>query len=158
MSEKQSIVALSTCDAKYVAASSSVCEAIWLKNLLKEFDHPQEESIIIYVDNKFAIELCKNLVKHGRRNILTWSIISWEITWNWKLWSSSIAIQKSKQQIFLPKPYQLIDSKDWGQCLVWRCFWFKGSVGSGKLKSASWYFITVYVFCFSITILSIVIP
>ena len=66
MSEKQSIVALSTCDAEYVAASSSVCEAIWLKNLLKEFDHPQEESIIIYLDNKFATELCKNLVKHGR--------------------------------------------------------------------------------------------
>ena len=39
MSKKQSIVALSTCEAEYVVASSSVCEAIGLKNLLKEFDH-----------------------------------------------------------------------------------------------------------------------
>ena len=66
MSEKQSILALSTCEAEYVVASSSVCEAIWLKNLLKEFDHPQEEAIIIYVDNKFAIGLSKILVQHGR--------------------------------------------------------------------------------------------
>ena len=49
-----------------MVASSSVCEAIWLKNLLKEFDHSQEESIIIYVDNKSAIELSKNPVQHGR--------------------------------------------------------------------------------------------
>ena len=39
MSKKQSIVALSTCEVEYVVASSSACEAIWLKNLLKEFDH-----------------------------------------------------------------------------------------------------------------------
>ena len=67
MSKRQSIVALSTCEAKYVAASTSVCEAIWLKNLLNEFDHPQEESIIIYVDDKFALELSKNPVQHGKR-------------------------------------------------------------------------------------------
>ena len=66
MSKKLSIVALSTCEDEYVVASSSVCEAIWLKNLLKEFDHSQEESIIIYVDNKSAIELSKNPVQHGR--------------------------------------------------------------------------------------------
>ena len=66
MSKKLSIVALSTCEDEYVVASSSVCEAIWLKNLLKEFDHSQEESIIIYVDNKPAIELSKNPIQHGR--------------------------------------------------------------------------------------------
>ena len=66
MSKKSSIVALSTCEAEYVATSSPVCEAIWLKNLLKEFDHPQEESIIIYVDNKSAIKISKNPVQHGR--------------------------------------------------------------------------------------------
>ena len=35
ISKKQSIVALSIWEAEYVAVSSSVCEAIWLKNLLK---------------------------------------------------------------------------------------------------------------------------
>ena len=41
MSKKHSILALSTCETEYVIASSSICEAIWLQNLLKEFDHPQ---------------------------------------------------------------------------------------------------------------------
>ena len=62
MSKKHSTVALSTCETEYVVASSSICEAIWLQNFLGEFDHPQEESIIIYVDNKSAIELSKNPV------------------------------------------------------------------------------------------------
>ena len=66
MSKKQSIVALSTCEAEYVASSTSIYEAIWLKNLLKEFDHSQEESIIIYVDNKSAIKHSKNPIQHGR--------------------------------------------------------------------------------------------
>ena len=66
MSKKQSIVALSTCEAEYVASSTSIYEAIWLKNLLKEFDHSQEEPIIIYVDNKSAIKHSKNPIQHGR--------------------------------------------------------------------------------------------
>ena len=66
MSKKQSIVALSTCEAEYVASSTSIYEAIWLKILLKEFDHSQEEPIIIYVDNKSAIKHSKNPIQHGR--------------------------------------------------------------------------------------------
>ncbi|WZZ34540.1 hypothetical protein YC2023_017941 [Brassica napus] len=34
MSKKQPIVTLSTCEAEYVAATSCVCDAIWLRNLL----------------------------------------------------------------------------------------------------------------------------
>ncbi|XXG39668.1 hypothetical protein AAC387_Pa01g0569 [Persea americana] len=64
--KKQSIVAMSSCEAKYVAASATVYEAIWLRSLLEEFDHPQNESTTIYVDNKFAIELAKNPIHHGR--------------------------------------------------------------------------------------------
>ena len=41
-SKKQSIVALSSCEAEYVAASAAVCEAIWLRNLLEEFDQTQD--------------------------------------------------------------------------------------------------------------------
>ncbi|KAJ8646248.1 hypothetical protein MRB53_007996 [Persea americana] len=66
VSKKQSIVALSTCEVEYVAASAAVCEAIWLRNLLEEFDHPQDESTTIHVDNKSAIELAKNPIHHGR--------------------------------------------------------------------------------------------
>jgi len=49
-----------------VAASSTVCEAIWLRNILKKLDHPQEESTVIFVDNKSAIQVAKNPVHHGR--------------------------------------------------------------------------------------------
>jgi hypothetical protein len=39
-SNKQPIVALSTCEAKYVAASDASREATWLRNLLAEIDPP----------------------------------------------------------------------------------------------------------------------
>jgi len=43
MSKKQPIVALSTYEAEYVAATSCVCHAAWLKNLLKELGMSQKE-------------------------------------------------------------------------------------------------------------------
>ena len=66
MSKKQPIVTLSTCEAEYVAATSCVCHAIWLRNLLKELSLPQEEPTKIFVDNKSAIALAKNPVFHDR--------------------------------------------------------------------------------------------
>ncbi|KAK2984915.1 hypothetical protein RJ640_001268 [Escallonia rubra] len=65
-SKKQSIVILSTCEAEYVAATSTVCHAIWLRSLLKELSLIQDESTQIYVDNKSAIALAKNPVFHDR--------------------------------------------------------------------------------------------
>ncbi|XP_022895465.1 uncharacterized protein LOC111409681 [Olea europaea var. sylvestris] len=44
-SKKQSIVTLSTCEAEYVAPTSSVCHAIWLRNLLKTLGVSQKEPI-----------------------------------------------------------------------------------------------------------------
>ena len=35
-SKKQSIVALSTCEAEYIAAASCVCHMVWLRRLLQE--------------------------------------------------------------------------------------------------------------------------
>jgi hypothetical protein len=66
MSKKQPIVTLSTCEAEYVAATSCVCHAIWLRNLLKELNLPQKEPTKIFVDNKSAIALAKNPVFHDR--------------------------------------------------------------------------------------------
>ncbi|CAJ2639996.1 unnamed protein product [Trifolium pratense] len=66
MSKKQPIVTLSTCEAEYVAATSCVCHAIWLRNLLKELSLPQKEPTKIFVDNKSAIALAKNPVFHDR--------------------------------------------------------------------------------------------
>jgi hypothetical protein len=66
MSKKQPIVTLSTCEAEYVAATSCVCHAIWLRNMLKELNMPQKEPTKIFVDNKSAIALAKNPVFHDR--------------------------------------------------------------------------------------------
>ncbi|KAG7553295.1 hypothetical protein ISN45_Aa06g038290 [Arabidopsis thaliana x Arabidopsis arenosa] len=66
MSKKQPIVTLSTCEAEYVAATSCVCHAIWLRNLLKELSLPQDEPTKIFMDNKSAIALAKNPVFHDR--------------------------------------------------------------------------------------------
>jgi hypothetical protein len=43
-SKKQPIVTLSTFEAEYVAATSSVCHAIWLRKLLKKLHMPQEDA------------------------------------------------------------------------------------------------------------------
>jgi hypothetical protein len=66
MSKKQPIVALSTCEAEYVAATSCVCHAVWLRNLLKELGMSQKEPTTIFVDNKSSIALAKNPVFHDR--------------------------------------------------------------------------------------------
>ena len=66
MSKKQPIVTLSTCEAEYVAATTCVSHAIWLRNLLKELNMSQIEPTEIHVDNKSAIALAKNPVYHDR--------------------------------------------------------------------------------------------
>ena len=66
MSKKQPIVTLSTCEAEYIAATSCVCHATWLRNLLKELSMQQEEPTSICVDNKSVIAFAKNPVFHDR--------------------------------------------------------------------------------------------
>nr|GFA32498.1 retrovirus-related Pol polyprotein from transposon TNT 1-94 [Tanacetum cinerariifolium] len=50
-SKKQPIVTLSSCEAEYIAATSCVCQAIWLRSMLKELHMEQEHAIAIYADN-----------------------------------------------------------------------------------------------------------
>jgi len=57
---------LSSYEAEYVVAASTVCKVMWLRNILKDLDHPQEKSTMIFVDNKLAIQLAKNPIHHGR--------------------------------------------------------------------------------------------
>ena len=64
--KKQTIVTLFTCEVEYVAANSTVCYGIWLRNLLKHLGFPQESPTEIFVDNRSAIILVKNLVYHER--------------------------------------------------------------------------------------------
>ncbi|GKB86161.1 zinc finger, CCHC-type containing protein [Tanacetum coccineum] len=65
-SKKQKTVALSSCEAEFMAATSAACQAIWLANLVKELTGQQVEPTTLFVDNKSAIALMKNPVSHGR--------------------------------------------------------------------------------------------
>ncbi|XP_052735485.1 secreted RxLR effector protein 161-like [Vigna angularis] len=66
LSRKQPIVALPTCEAEYVATSWSVLHAIWLRNILKNFEIMQEENVLIRLDNRLTIDLAKNPINHER--------------------------------------------------------------------------------------------
>ena len=65
-SKKQSIVALSTCEAEYVATATSVCQSVWLSNIMTQFGFNLDVPIKIYVDNVSAINFAKNPIFHQR--------------------------------------------------------------------------------------------
>nr|GFC79701.1 uncharacterized mitochondrial protein AtMg00810-like [Tanacetum cinerariifolium] len=64
--QKQTTVALSLCEAELMAATTAVCQAIWLRELLAKVTGLERQKVIIRVDNKSANALSKNLVFHGR--------------------------------------------------------------------------------------------
>eukprot|EP00253_Pinus_taeda_P032482 PITA_32482 len=65
-SKKQSIVALSTTEAEYVAATAAACQAIWMRRMLRSLSQEQAKETVIFCDNSSAIALLKNSVFHKR--------------------------------------------------------------------------------------------
>jgi len=65
-STKEPIVALSSCEAEYIAASEAACQAIWLGSLLRELGVNQRCKLRLLVDNQSAINLAKHPTSHGR--------------------------------------------------------------------------------------------
>ncbi|XP_023738700.1 uncharacterized mitochondrial protein AtMg00810-like [Lactuca sativa] len=78
-SHKQHTVALSSCEAEFMAATATACQTLWLRSLLKELIGWKEESVRMYVDNKSAIALMQNPVSMGGVSTLTPSSISYEV-------------------------------------------------------------------------------
>lgn len=66
VSQKQKCVALSSCEAEYMAATAAACQGVWLRNVLSLLTNENESPVVLYVDNKSAIDLAKNPVFHGR--------------------------------------------------------------------------------------------
>ncbi|KAG7564133.1 Zinc finger CCHC-type [Arabidopsis suecica] len=64
--KKQDTVALSSCEAEFMAATEAAKQAIWLQDLLGEVTGETIERVMLRIDNKSAIALAKNLVFHGR--------------------------------------------------------------------------------------------
>ncbi|XP_035844135.1 secreted RxLR effector protein 161-like [Helianthus annuus] len=65
-SQKQRTVALSSCEAEFMAATSATCQALWLRNLLSDLTGEAPQQVKLLVDNESAIALMKNPVFHGR--------------------------------------------------------------------------------------------
>ncbi|XP_048226863.1 uncharacterized mitochondrial protein AtMg00810-like [Ricinus communis] len=65
-SKKQTTVALSSCEAEYVAAHMATQECIWLKRLIQEIFSVLDYPVPIHYDNESAIKLTGNPVFHGR--------------------------------------------------------------------------------------------
>ncbi|WVY97014.1 hypothetical protein V8G54_029165 [Vigna mungo] len=65
-SKKQSVVALSSCEAEYIASFETACQSAWLEIMLEELTIECCRPIQLWVDNKSAINLVKNPVSHGR--------------------------------------------------------------------------------------------
>ena len=65
---KQDTVALSTCEAKYIAASEASKEATWIRNFTGDLGVApnNEDPIKIFCDDKSAVTLTKEPRNHGR--------------------------------------------------------------------------------------------
>jgi len=60
------VVALSSCEAKYILASYAACQILWVESLLDEMHIKFKKPVQLLVDNKSAISLAKNPVVHRR--------------------------------------------------------------------------------------------
>ena len=63
---KQSVVALSSCEAEYIAASSASCQGMWIVRFVEELLNIKVRPFKLLIDNKSAIALSKNPSQHGR--------------------------------------------------------------------------------------------
>jgi hypothetical protein len=68
ISQKQKVVAHSSCEAEYIAAATAVCQGVWLRRLLGDLMNKEEERVVLNIDNKSVISLCMNPVHHDRSN------------------------------------------------------------------------------------------
>jgi hypothetical protein len=75
-SKKQTMVALSSMEAEYIALSEAGCEVCWLRNLCDELGFPQTVPTLLKGDNDGSIAMARNLQFHKRSKHI-------EIRWHW---------------------------------------------------------------------------
>lgn len=65
-SHKQQTVALSSCEAEFMAATTAACQAVWLQGVLDEIMGQKQKLVMLKVDNRSALALMKDPVFHGK--------------------------------------------------------------------------------------------
>ncbi|XP_022033008.1 uncharacterized mitochondrial protein AtMg00810-like [Helianthus annuus] len=78
-SKKQEVVALSTTEAEYIAATAAACQATWLRKILIKLGQEQKAATPIFCDNMSTVFLQKIRRIMERVNTLTSNIILYEI-------------------------------------------------------------------------------
>jgi hypothetical protein len=76
MSKHQSIVALSTTEAEYMAACEAGKEIVWMCKILQELRFPMTTPAVLYMDNQSTIQVAKHPEHHGRMKQL-------DLSWFW---------------------------------------------------------------------------
>jgi hypothetical protein len=64
-SKLQFIVAKSTTEAEFVAASTTGNGIMWLRNVLKELGFKVKQTLLLFIDNQSAVQVAKNPEHHG---------------------------------------------------------------------------------------------
>src|SRR5258705_13962661 len=65
-SKLQTLVALSTTEAEFIAAVEAGKEMYWMRNLLQELGFPVNAPSVFRIDNQSALSVAKNPKHHGR--------------------------------------------------------------------------------------------
>ena len=65
-SKRQTVVALSSTEAEYIALCLATQQVVWLRKLLSSIDFKQSEATVLYEDNQGTIALSKNPKSHSR--------------------------------------------------------------------------------------------
>jgi hypothetical protein len=65
-SKKQNVVARLTAEAEFRSMAHGLCELLWLHILLTELGLGQSKPLMLYCDNKAAIDIANNPVQHDR--------------------------------------------------------------------------------------------
>ena len=65
VSKLQTVVALSTTETKYMAATQACKKAIWIRRFIEELGHKQEK-ILLHCDSQSALHIARNPAFHSR--------------------------------------------------------------------------------------------
>lgn len=65
-SKKLEVVALSTSEVEYIAATALAYQGVWLRKLLSDFSQKQAGATEIFCDNRSTIAMAKNLAFQSR--------------------------------------------------------------------------------------------
>ncbi len=101
LSKLQSIVALSTCEAEYVAMCEAGKEAVWLRYLLAELGFRKRSiPVTLYADNQGSIAMSNNTEFHRRTKHIDVRF----------LWIREIVSMKQLNIVYIPKGEMAADS------------------------------------------------